>query len=125
MEGGSPAIASLGAAGSPMAVRSGARIKLLLPQTPVLSPLLIALPLGTTIAIYLSEFAPPRFREIVKPVLELLSVSLWVRGAEGKPLEVVGTTLLGAFYVGGMLAFGYALRYHRFVIEPAAGTPSI
>ncbi len=35
--------------------------------------LLIALPLGTTIAIYLSEFAPPRFREIVKPVLELLS----------------------------------------------------
>jgi phosphate transport system permease protein len=35
--------------------------------------LAIALPAGTIIAIYLSEFAPPRFREGVKPVLELLS----------------------------------------------------
>ena len=35
--------------------------------------LLVALPLGTTIAIYLSEFAHPRTREWVKPILELLS----------------------------------------------------
>jgi phosphate transport system permease protein len=35
--------------------------------------LLVAIPLGTTIAIYLSEFATPRAREIAKPVLELLS----------------------------------------------------
>ena len=35
--------------------------------------LAIALPLGTIIAIYLSEFAPPKMREIIKPVLELLS----------------------------------------------------
>jgi len=35
--------------------------------------LLVAVPLGTTIAIYLSEFATPRAREIAKPVLELLS----------------------------------------------------
>ncbi|MCL4762442.1 MAG: phosphate ABC transporter permease subunit PstC [Burkholderiales bacterium] len=35
--------------------------------------LLVAIPLGTTIAIYLSEFASPRAREIAKPVLELLS----------------------------------------------------
>ena len=34
--------------------------------------LLVAIPLGTTIAIYLSEFAPHRLRETVKPVLELL-----------------------------------------------------
>lgn len=33
----------------------------------------IAIPLGTTIAIYLSEFASARMREIAKPVLELLS----------------------------------------------------
>jgi len=32
----------------------------------------VAIPLGTVIAIYLSEFAPPRVREIVKPFLELL-----------------------------------------------------
>lgn len=34
--------------------------------------LLVAIPMGTIIAIYLSEFAPHRMREIVKPFLELL-----------------------------------------------------
>ena len=34
--------------------------------------LLIAIPLGTIIAIYLSEFAPFRVREVAKPFLELL-----------------------------------------------------
>jgi phosphate transport system permease protein len=34
--------------------------------------LLVAIPLGTIIAIYLSEFAPHRVREVVKPFLELL-----------------------------------------------------
>ena len=35
--------------------------------------LAVAVPLGTILAIYLSEFAPARFRELVKPMLELLS----------------------------------------------------
>ena len=35
--------------------------------------LLLALPLGTTIAIYLSEYATVQVREILKPILELLS----------------------------------------------------
>jgi phosphate transport system permease protein len=35
--------------------------------------LLVAIPLGTIIAIYLSEFAGPRMRETAKPMLELLS----------------------------------------------------
>jgi phosphate transport system permease protein len=35
--------------------------------------LCVAGPLGLTAAIYLSEFAPPRVREVVKPMLELLS----------------------------------------------------
>ena len=35
--------------------------------------LAVAVPLGTVLAIYLSEFAAPRFRETVKPMLELLS----------------------------------------------------
>jgi phosphate transport system permease protein len=34
--------------------------------------LLVAIPVGTLIAIYLSEFAPHRLRETVKPILELL-----------------------------------------------------
>jgi phosphate transport system permease protein len=35
--------------------------------------LLVAIPMGTIVAIYLSEFAKPAIREIVKPVLELLA----------------------------------------------------
>ena len=38
-----------------------------------LGALAVAIPLGTTIAIYLSEFAAPRTREIAKPILEILS----------------------------------------------------
>ena len=34
--------------------------------------LAVAVPMGLTIAIYLSEFASPRLREIIKPILELL-----------------------------------------------------
>ncbi len=40
--------------------------------TTTLVALLVAVPLGTLIAIYLSEFAPHQVRESVKPVLELL-----------------------------------------------------
>lgn len=35
--------------------------------------LMVALPIGTIVAIYLSEFAPVPVREIIKPALELLS----------------------------------------------------
>jgi phosphate transport system permease protein len=41
--------------------------------TSSLVALLVAIPLGTTIAIYLSEFATPRAREFAKPILELLA----------------------------------------------------
>lgn len=34
--------------------------------------LMVAIPFGTTIAIYLSEFAPHKLRETLKPILELL-----------------------------------------------------
>jgi phosphate transport system permease protein len=40
--------------------------------TSSLVALSVAIPLGTIIAIYLSEFAPHRLRETVKPVLEML-----------------------------------------------------
>lgn len=35
--------------------------------------LAVAIPVGTIVAIWLSEFAPHRFRELVKPVLEILA----------------------------------------------------
>ena len=34
----------------------------------------VALPVGLTIAIYLNEYAPQRFRKILKPLLEILAV---------------------------------------------------
>ena len=40
--------------------------------TTTLVALTVAIPMGTVIAIYLSEFAPHRVREIAKPFLELL-----------------------------------------------------
>ncbi len=41
--------------------------------TTTLVALAVAMPMGTVIAIWLSEFAPARVREVVKPVLELMS----------------------------------------------------
>jgi phosphate transport system permease protein len=40
--------------------------------TTTMVALVVAVPVGTVIAIYLSEFAPYHVREIVKPILELL-----------------------------------------------------
>lgn len=40
--------------------------------TTTLVALIVAIPLGTVIAIYLSEFAPSKVRETVKPILELI-----------------------------------------------------
>ena len=52
----------------------------------------------------------------------LLTVVLFVRGAEGSPLAATGTTLTGVVYTGGMLSFAYALRYHDFVVDARGGT---
>ena len=64
----------------------------------------------------------PNVAIVMLLILELLTVALLVRGSTGKPLEVVGITLLGVFYTGGMMAFAFALRYHPYVIGAAAGT---
>lgn len=34
----------------------------------------VALPIGLTIAVYLNEYAAPRFRKVIKPALEILAV---------------------------------------------------
>ena len=49
-------------------------------------------------------------------VLALLGLAIWRRGVEGKPLGAVASTLLGVVYTGGMLSFGYAIRYHRYAV---------
>jgi phosphatidate cytidylyltransferase len=64
----------------------------------------------------------PTISVLMIVVLELLTVALWFRGSAGRPLEVVGITILGVLYTGGMLSFAFALRYHGYAIGAAAGT---
>ena len=79
-----------------------------------------ALPLLTHAA-HLGLWVPPvSLVALLVPVL--LAVALWRRGVDGRPLEAVAATLLGLWYTGGMLSFGYALRHHRFAVGAAAGT---
>ncbi len=80
--------------------------------------LLLALPVGTTIAIYLSEYANTRVKEILKPVLELLSAVptvvfgyfalLFVTPILQKVLpELPGFNMLSAGIVMGIMIIPY------------------
>jgi phosphatidate cytidylyltransferase len=44
----------------------------------------------------------------------ILGLAIWRRGVEGRPLGAAAVTVVGAIYTGGMLSFGYALRYHPY-----------
>jgi len=61
----------------------------------------------------------PRMSYLAVVLILLLTVSVWARGAEGKPLGAVATTVLGVVYTGGLLSFGYALRYHDYAVSDA------
>jgi phosphatidate cytidylyltransferase len=54
-------------------------------------------------------------------ILIVLAVSIWTRGVAGKPLSAVAVTIFGAFYTGGMLSFGYGIRYHEYASAPNPG----
>ena len=49
----------------------------------------------------------------------ILGLAIWRRGVEGRPVGAAATTILGAIYTGGMLSFGYALRYHPYAFADA------
>jgi phosphatidate cytidylyltransferase len=51
----------------------------------------------------------------------LLGAVLWARSPDQKPLGSIAVTVFGVLYAGATLAYAYALRHHRFVVEPAAG----
>ena len=48
-------------------------------------------------------------------LLVLLAVTIWARGVSGRPLTAAAATVLGVLYTGGLLSFGYSLRYHDTV----------
>ena len=58
-------------------------------------------------------------------VLFLLAGSIWARGVSGRPLSAVASTMFGIVYTGGMLSYGYAIRYHEYAFGPARPTSSI
>jgi phosphatidate cytidylyltransferase len=49
----------------------------------------------------------------------VLGLAIWRRGVDGRPLGAAATTIVGAIYTGGMLSFGYALRYHPYAFADA------
>jgi phosphatidate cytidylyltransferase len=52
----------------------------------------------------------------------LTGTVLWARAPTEKPLGSIAVTVFGVLYAGATLVGAYALRHHRFVVEPAAGT---
>lgn len=46
---------------------------------------------------------------------------LWSRAPGERPLGSIAVTVFGVLYTGATLACAYALRHHRFIVEPAAG----
>ena len=52
-------------------------------------------------------------------LLALMAGAIWARGVNGKPLGAVAVTAFGVAYTGGMLSFGYAIRYHEYAFAPA------
>ncbi|HYC52764.1 MAG TPA: phosphatidate cytidylyltransferase [Gemmatimonadaceae bacterium] len=61
----------------------------------------------------------PRLTHFALVVIILLSVVIWARGASGKPLGAAAVTLLGILYTGGLLSFGYEIRYHEYAVGGA------
>ena len=67
-------------------------------------------------ATQLGLYRPELFHFALAFVL-LMALALWARGATGKPLAAVATTAMGAIYTGGLLSFGYAIRYHDYSVD--------
>ena len=58
-------------------------------------------------------------------VLALLAIAIWARGVNGKPLSAVAVTAFGIAYTGGMLSYGYAIRYHDYASAPLSTTARV
>jgi phosphatidate cytidylyltransferase len=64
-------------------------------------------------------FIQPRFAYLAAVLVLVMSVVIWTRGVAGKPMGAVALTTFGALYTGGLLSFGYALRYHDYAVGGA------
>lgn len=67
-------------------------------------------------------FLSPRVTWGVLVVLVILALTLWMRGPHRHPMGATGATVLGAIYTGGLLSYGYILRYDNYAVGPMAGS---
>jgi phosphatidate cytidylyltransferase len=85
--------------------------------------------LGIVVAALLPLFATAEPRGVFEfPVtllagifLVVLTATIWVRGAGGRPLSAAATTLFGIAYTGGLLSFAEGIRYYRYVASETGG----
>lgn len=63
------------------------------------------------------DLLQPRLAYLAVAVLVVMSVVIWARGTGGKPLGAAAITVFGALYTGGLLSFGYAIRYHEYAAD--------
>jgi phosphatidate cytidylyltransferase len=89
-------------------------------------PLAAGIPLAAIIplvmhATYLG-FVRPRVTWGVLVGLGILSAALWARGPDGHPIGAAAVTIFGVLYTGGLLSYGYILRYDNYAVGPAAGS---
>ena len=80
---------------------------------------------GTPSSGVLAPFFSLGWTEAAVLVVVLLAIAIWTRGVTGRPLPSVAVTVFGIAYVGGMLSFGYAIRYHEYAVGDRAGTALI
>jgi len=85
--------------------------------------------LGIVLAAILPLVVHARFLQIYSPdhsigmlslasivLLVVLAAGIWTRGPMRKPLSSVAVTVFGVAYTGGMLSYGYAIRYHPYAL---------
>lgn len=120
---GGAALATLLAIAAALAAWEYGRLAEAAGQRPMMGWLavLAALVPLATFAMHLGLWIPP-LPVVALVVPAMLTAAMWTRGVTGRPLEATAVTLFGAWYTGGMLAFAFALRYHRFAVGALAGT---
>lgn len=118
------ALAALLAMASALAAWEFYRIARAAGQTPMTD-------LGCAIAGLIPLAVHARYLQIVEPrlsyfavaLLVVMSATVWARGVSGRPVSAMASTVFGAIYTGGMLSFGYALRYHDYALGGASIGP--
>jgi phosphatidate cytidylyltransferase len=65
----------------------------------------------------------PRLSYLAVVLLLVFGIVMWTRGTEGKPLGAAAITAIGAIYTGGLLSFGYAIRYHDYAVAGMRAGP--